>query len=227
VTCDNAVTNTVAVRIRTRDDGPGPCADQHPVEKFDHNFEESQMQQTSRFRVFALLTLLGTLIAPISRAQTAVDGAVGGTVVDASGAIVSGATIVVHQNATNAEQTATAESAGYFRVIHLQPGTYSVTISAPGFEPYKSVDVTVQVGLLTTIDAHMQVGSTSQTVEVSGASPLVNTTNPDFSGIIDQKILHDLPVSNYRWSSYALMTPGVVNDSNGYGLLSFRGRARC
>ena len=151
------------------------------------------MLQSSRQRVFALLTLFGSFFAPVSHAQTAVDGAVGGTVIDASGAIVSGAKITVHENATNAEQTATADSAGYFRVIHLQPGTYSVTIAAPAFEPYKSVDVLVQVGLLTTIDAHMQVGSTSQTVEVSGASPLVNTTNPDFAGIIDQKVLHDLP----------------------------------
>jgi Carboxypeptidase regulatory-like domain/TonB dependent receptor len=183
------------------------------------------MLQPSRLRVFAFLTLFGFLIVPVSHAQTAVDGAVGGTVVDGSGAIVGGAKITVLENATNAEQSATADSAGYFRVIHLQPGTYSVTITAPGFEPYKSVDVTVQVGLLTTIDGHMQVGSTSQTVEVSGASPLVNTTNPDFAGIIDQKVLHDLPVSNYRWSSYALLTPGVVNDSNGFGLLSFRGQS--
>ena len=183
------------------------------------------MPQIYRFRVFALLILLGTVITPASRAQTAVDGAVGGTVVDASNAIVGGATVTVVNNATNAEQTAKADSAGYFRVIHLQPGTYSVTIDAPGFEPYKSVDATVEVGLLTTIDAHMQVGSTSQTIEVTGAAPLVNTTNPDFAGIIDQKVLHDLPVSNYRWSSYALLTPGVVNDSNGYGLLSFRGQS--
>jgi outer membrane receptor protein involved in Fe transport len=183
------------------------------------------MLQPSRLRVFAFLTLFGCFMTLVARAQTAVDGAVGGTVIDASGAIVGGARITVLQNATNAEQAATADSAGYFRVIHLQPGTYSVTITAPGFEPYKSVDVTVQVGLLTTIDGHMQVGSTSQTVEVSGASPLVNTTNPDFAGIIDQKVLHDLPVSNYRWSSYALLTPGVVNDSNGYGLLSFRGQS--
>jgi hypothetical protein len=183
------------------------------------------MFQPSRLRVFACLTLFVSLTVPVSHAQTAVDGAVGGTVVDASGAIVGGAKITVLENATNAEQSATADSAGYFRVIHLQPGTYSVTITAPGFEPYKSVDVTVQVGLLTTIDGHMQVGSTSQTVEVSGASPLVNTTNPDFAGIIDQKVLHDLPVSNYRWSSYALLTPAVVNDSTGYGLLSFRGQS--
>src|ERR1700761_3404869 len=183
------------------------------------------MLQPSRLRAFAFLALFVTFIVSVARAQTAVDGAVGGTVTDASGAIVNGAKITVHENATHAEQAATADSAGYFRVIHLQPGTYSVTITAAGFEPYKSVDVLVQVGLLTTVDPHMQVGSTSQTVEVSGASPLVNTTNPDFAGIIDQKVLHDLPVSNYRWSSYALLTPAVVNDSNGYGLLSFRGQS--
>jgi Carboxypeptidase regulatory-like domain/TonB dependent receptor len=183
------------------------------------------MFQPSRLRVFVFLTLLGSFMTPVCHAQTAVDGAVGGTVVDGSGAIVGSAKITVLENATDAEQIATADSAGYFRVIHLHPGTYSVTVTAAGFEPYKSVDVLVQVGLLTTIDARMQVGSTSQTVEVSGASPLVNTTNPDFAGVIDQKILHDLPVSNYRWSSYALLTPGVVNDSNGYGLLSFRGQS--
>src|ERR1700722_4409111 len=183
------------------------------------------MQQTARFSFYALLTLLFSLIIPVSRAQTAVDGAVGGTVTDSSGSIVSGATITVQENATNAEQTVKSDASGYFRAIHLQPGTYSVTVAASGFEPYKSIDLIVQVGLLTTIDAHMQVGSTSQTVESTRAPPLVNTTSPDFAGIIDQKILHDLPVSNYRWSSYALMTPGVVNDSNGYGLLRFRGQS--
>ena len=183
------------------------------------------MQLTSRISVIAMLVLLSTVMVSPCRAQTAVDGAIGGTVLDVSSAIVSGSAITVHQNATNAEQATQSDASGFFRVVHLQPGTYSVTITAVGFEPYKAVDVTVQVGLLTTIDARMQVGSTSQTVEVSGAAPLVNTTNPDFAGIIDQKILHDLPVSNYRWSSYALLTPGVVNDANGFGLLSFRGQS--
>ena len=90
------------------------------------------MPQISRFRVFALLILLGPLTTLNTPAQTAVDGAVGGTVVDASGAIVGGATVTVLNNGTNAEQTAKADNAGYFRVIHLQPGTYSVTITAAG-----------------------------------------------------------------------------------------------
>jgi hypothetical protein len=170
------------------------------------HFEESQMQLTSRFRVCALLILLSMLVTPASRAQTAVDGAVGGTVVDGSGSTLGGAKITVHENATNAEQVATADSAGYFRVIHLQPGSYSVNITASGFEPYRSVNVTVQVGLLTTIDARMQVGSTTQTVEVSGASPLVNTTNPDFAGIIDQsrQRLERLRPAQFPWAEHAV-----------------------
>src|ERR1700759_5521640 len=128
------------------------------------------MFHSSRFRTLSFLALIGLPIlsiplAPVTYAQTAVDGAVGGTVTDASGAIVGGATIKVLENSTNAEQNAKADDSGYFRVIHLKPGTYTVTIDASGFQPYKSVDVLVQVGLLTTIHAHMQVGSTSQTIE--------------------------------------------------------------
>jgi hypothetical protein len=173
----------------------------------------------------SLAAILCFLFTPASKAQTAVDGAIGGTVVDSTGAVISGAAVGVLNNATNAQQSATTDASGYFRVIHLQPGIYSVTIKASGFEAYKSVDLTVQVGLLTAVDAHLSTGSTMQTVEVSGAAPLVNTETPEFSGVIAQRTLHDLPVSNYRWSSYALLTPGVVNDSNGYGLLSFRGQS--
>ncbi len=183
------------------------------------------MPQRNRILFSIAIVLSFFLSVAALRAQTAVDGAIGGTVTDSTGAVVSGATVLVHSNLTNAEQTATTDASGYFRVIHLQPGAYNVSITYTGFETFRSVNLTVQVGLLTTIDAHLTTGATTQTVEVSGAAPLVNTDTPEFSGVIPQNTLHDLPVSNYRWSSYALLTPGVVNDSNGYGLLSFRGQS--
>lgn len=161
----------------------------------------------------------------IARAQTAVDGAIGGTVLDSSSAVIPNAAVSVENNGTNAVQTTNADASGYFRVIHLQPGAYNVTIKASGFDTFRSVDLTVQVGRLTDIQAHLSVGSTAQTVEVTGDAPLLNTTSPDFAGVVDQVPLHDLPQNNYRWSAFALLTPGVVNDSNGYGLLSFRGQS--
>ncbi|HKF48876.1 MAG TPA: TonB-dependent receptor [Terracidiphilus sp.] len=171
------------------------------------------------------VTLCLFALVPAVHGQTAVDGAIGGNVQDTTGALISNATVVVHNSATNAEQTATTDDSGYYRVIHLAPGLYNVTVSASGFEAFRVVNVTVQVGSLTDVDAKLTVGSSTQSVEVTGDAPLVNTTSPDFSGVVDQIALHNLPENNYRWSAFALLTPGVVNDSNGYGLLSFRGQS--
>jgi len=183
------------------------------------------MPQSCRFPLWLIVLLCLFAIPFTIQAQTAVDGAIGGTVTDTTGAVVSGAHITVRNLGTNAEQKAVADGSGYFRIIHLAPGRYDVSITANGFNTFRSVNLTVQVGVLTTVDAHLAVGAAAQTVQVSGAAPLVNTTSPDFAGVINQHTLNNLPVSNYRWSSYALLTPGVVNDSNGYGLLSFRGQS--
>ncbi|HEY2470054.1 MAG TPA: carboxypeptidase-like regulatory domain-containing protein [Terracidiphilus sp.] len=180
--------------------------------------------QRSRGPLFAAILFLFSF-ASAALAQSAVDGAVGGTVLDSTGAVVANAQISVTNTGTNAEQKATTDATGYFRVIHLQPGSYHVTIGAPGFQTYDSKGVTVQVGVLTDVEARLSVGSSSQTVEVTGEAPLVNTTSPDFAGVVDQIALHDMPQNNYRWSAFALLTPGVVNDSNGFGLLSFRGQS--
>ncbi len=174
-------------------------------------------------RATSALTL--ALALPAGFAQTAVDGAIGGTVTDSTGAIVSGATVVVHNNGTNAEITLKADESGFFRAVHLEAGAYNVGFTAPGFETYRSVNAVVQVGVFTTIDGHMQVGSSSESVQVTDQAPLVNTVSPDFADVIPQETISDLPENNYRWSAFALLTPGVVNDSSGYGLLSFRGQS--
>ncbi|HMG87805.1 MAG TPA: TonB-dependent receptor [Terracidiphilus sp.] len=176
---------------------------------------------------FACLAALFTLLTfvSIARAQSAVDGAVGGNVLDSTGAVVPNASVTVRNNGTNAQQQAVTDASGYFRVIHLQPGVYEVKIVAAGFDTYDATSLTVQVGSLTDVEARLKVGSSAQTIEVTGEAPLVNTTTPDFAGVVDQVSLHDLPENNYRWSAFALLTPGVVNDSNGFGLLSFRGQS--
>ena len=157
-------------------------------------------------------------------AQTAVDGAIGGNVTDASGALVSGAAVTVHNTGTGADERATTDTSGFFRVIHLQPGLYSVTVSKAGFKSFKSDGVLVTVGLLTDVPASLAIGGSSETVEVTDSEPLIDTTDNSVATLINQKDLSDLPVNNYRWSAYALQAPGVV-ESGGFGLLSFRGQS--
>lgn len=181
--------------------------------------------KTIRSRTIWAVLLLAFAVLPVAYAQTAVDGAIGGTVLDTSGAVVPNANVLAVNNGTNAQQTAVTDASGYFRIIHLQPGAYTVTINATGFSSYRSSNLTVQVGLLTSVDSHLKVGSSTETVQVTDEAPMVNTTSPDFADVVPQIALHDLPENNYRWSAFALLTPGVVNDSNGYGLLSFRGQS--
>ncbi len=163
-------------------------------------------------------------VSSMAAAQSAVDGAIGGTVKDPTEAIVSGASVVIQNTGTNATQTVMTDTSGYFRVIRLQPGLYTVRVSAGGFSSYEAARVEVTVGSLTTVEPHLAAAGATETVDVSTDVPAINTTNNDFSNTIGLKVLEDLPVNNYRWSSYALLTPGVV-ESGGFGLLSFRGQS--
>ncbi|HLW55599.1 MAG TPA: carboxypeptidase regulatory-like domain-containing protein [Candidatus Angelobacter sp.] len=156
-------------------------------------------------------------------AQSTTEGGIGGTIFDATGAVVPKATITVHNNGTNAEQTTTSDPSGYFRVSQLQPGLYTVTVSSPGLSQYKAEKVIVSVGSLTEVSPHLGVAGTQEVVEVTGVAPQINYVSPDFAPTIDQTAISNLPINGGRWSNFALLTPGVVSDSNAFGLLSFRG----
>ena len=177
-----------------------------------------------RLSTYLLILILLAGVDGRMIAQTAVDGAIGGTVKDTQSAVISNATILVHNDSTNAEQTVKTDASGYFRVLHLPAGLFTVTVKAPGFGIYKSTKVSVQVGSMTEVDARMDVGANAETVEVSDIAPAINSTSPDFASLINQRALDDLPVNNYRWSAFALQSPGVV-ESGGFGLLSFRGQS--
>jgi hypothetical protein len=156
-------------------------------------------------------------------AQSTTDGAIGGTVYDTNGAVVANAKVVVRNNGTNAETTTTTDGSGYFRVNKLQPGSYTVNVSEQGFAPYKAEQVVVQVGSVTDMSPRLAIGSSTETVDVTAEAPQINTTSADFAPTLNQTAISNLPINGGRWSSFAVLTPGVVANASGFGLLSFRG----
>jgi Carboxypeptidase regulatory-like domain/TonB-dependent Receptor Plug Domain/TonB dependent receptor len=156
-------------------------------------------------------------------AQTATQGSIVGTVEDNTGAVIPNAAVTIHNDATNAAIHLTSDSRGYYIAPLLEPGTYTVSVMAAGFTAYEAANVTVQVGQSTEIDPHMALGSVGQTVQVSAASPAMNLESPDMNDVLNKKAINNIPINNRRWSALALTTPGVVSDSNGYGLVSIRG----
>src|SRR5262249_25403649 len=181
-----------------------------------HTFAKSM----SRVLIAALIVcLMGALLV----AQSTTDGAIAGTVFDSAGAVVPKARVVIRNNGTNAERVANTDDAGYYRAGTLQPGSYTVTVENKGFAAYKAEQVIVQVGSITEVPPRLQVGGTQEVVNVTAEAPQINYVSPEFAPTIDQTAISNLPINGGRWSNFALLTPGVVSDSNAFGLLSFRG----
>jgi hypothetical protein len=176
-----------------------------------------------RSSIFAIAGLSLLLAGTVSTAQTAVDGAVAGTVEDTSGAVVPNASVLVHSTATNADISATADASGYFRVQRLVPGDYTVRVNATGFADYTAQHVIVEVGKLTEVAPRLAAGGTSVTVEVSAEAPVINAESADFTSEFTPATLHTLPINGRHWTSFALLSPGVTLGNSAFGLVTFRG----
>ena len=172
---------------------------------------------------YCLALMVIVLFAFGTFAQSTTDGAIGGTATDSSGAAVPNAKVTVKNNGTNAEESVMTDNTGYFHAGKLQPGGYTVSVTAQGFAPFTVQQVIVQVGTVTDISARLNVASAGATIVVSAEVPQVNTDTPEFAPTLDQEAISNLPINGGRWSSFALLTPGAVNDASGFGLISFRG----
>src|SRR5260221_6594932 len=179
---------------------------------------------TKLMRRSLVVALVVCCFGAFAIAQSTTDGAIGGTVYDSTGAVVGGANIIAHNNGTNAEQSVTADGSGNYRIASLQPGTYTVTVKGgSGFGTYKAEQVIVQVGSVTEVSPRLKTGGTSETVDVTAEAPQINVTTPDFANTINDTSISNLPINGGRWSNFALLTPTVVSNGSGFGLLSFRG----
>ncbi|MEA2176703.1 MAG: hypothetical protein QOD00_4295, partial [Blastocatellia bacterium] len=178
------------------------------------------MLKSLRFSLAALLLIAIGALAVM--AQSTVTGAIGGVIMNPNKEVVPGAAISVRNVETNNEETATSDGEGRFRVVNLQPGTYTVTVNSQGFSPFNQEKVVVEVGRVTSLDVPLSVTGVSGTVQVTSDAPVINTTQQDFSTNVNQVSINELPVNGRRWSNFAILTPGTVPDGT-FGLISFRG----
>ena len=140
---------------------------------------------------------------------------------DPQGGVVPNAAVTVKQNETNKEVTATTNDDGVFKTINLDPGTYTVTVSAASFAAFTSTAV-VEVGRATSLTIDLSLQGATETVQITSEAPVINTEQQDFSSNINQTSINELPINGRRWSNFAILTPGATPDGN-FGLISFRG----
>src|ERR1700731_3534946 len=119
--------------------------------------------------VFFVLTLTSTAFAQVQNSQFT------GTVSDPTGAAIANAKITVTNPATNLSLSTTTNSSGNYTMKEVPPGTYKITVEAPGFKTYSDKGVSANVGTISHVDVKLQIGKASEVVEVTGQAAQVNT----------------------------------------------------
>ncbi len=141
-------------------------------------------------------------------------GAITGTVKDASGAAVPGATVKAVNVATNFAVTAKTQTNGSYLASNLPAGTYKLTITKEGFETETHTEVLVNADRTTTVDGSLRVGAISTTVEVT-AVPLMNQMDTTNGYVVDQLTIQETPLATGSFTQLAILSPGVHADFSG------------
>lgn len=139
-----------------------------------------------------------------------VSGRILGTVQDTTGSVIAKATIKVTDSGTGITTVATSDVNGQYRFENLSPGIYQVEFSAPGFHPLVSNGNVVNLDQSTRVDASLQVGTQSETVEVTAAQPLVDTTSSSLGEVVSQKEIENLPLNGRIFSQLVQTVPGSI-----------------
>lgn len=180
----------------------------------------------SRIAALALMLMTPVALAFLTmpnaaNAQTITTGAIDGVVSDPSGAIVPNASVVVTNTATGATYKASTGSNGEYRVSQLPPGSYSVAVSASGFQTTKQT-IQVSIGQTASGNVSLTVGQTATTVEVTGSEvPLLHTDDAQISTTFTQQQVENLPNPGNDLTFVAQTAPGsIMNTQSGYGNFS-------
>jgi hypothetical protein len=165
------------------------------------------MQKT----LLCLFLLLSLLVGSVAAQQGR--GTIFGTVTDASGAVVPGATITITNTATNVETTAVSNDSGYFSVPNLIVGPYSVAASKEGFKKRLRSGLTLEVDQKAQVDLALETGAVSEVLEISAAGSLVDTTTATIGRVIENRRVQELPLNGRNALSLVLLAPAVQSGA--------------
>jgi hypothetical protein len=136
-------------------------------------------------RSYAIILAVLLLFTGYAAAQTTTQGSITGTTLDGTGAVIPNATVKIVNNGTNMVTTLKSDNSGVYVAPLLEPGDYTVTVSAAGFKTTQLNHVIVQVGQATELPTKLSVGETATVVEVTREAPILNFESPDFSSNIN------------------------------------------
>src|SRR5215472_8717784 len=149
------------------------------------------------------------LTTGVLRAQSPGTGAITGEVFDPSKAVIADAQVSLLNEETNQTRRVTTNSEGFFRVPLLSPGSYSLTVEAPGFDKQIMTSIPVAVAETTPVKVDLKVGKASAKIEVIGSSELAQTEVSTLGRTTSERYITALPLANRNFTQILALSPGV------------------
>ncbi len=168
------------------------------------------MKYVNRMMMFLLLFLA---IGTPDYAQVTT-GTISGMVTDHTGAVLPGAKIVVLNEETGIPRTVFTDASGRYLAPLLSLGRYRVTATLPGFQTETRTGIVLTVGRQAVVDLQLNIGAVSQSVEVTGEAPLIETKDATVGYLVEDRTIRDLPLNGRDLSQLILLNPGVTESVN-------------
>jgi hypothetical protein len=162
-----------------------------------------------------LISSLLVLMIGISAFGQATTGSLTGVVSDSRGAIVAGATVTLRNNETGIDRVTTSNDQGEFLFPQVPPGEYSVIVESRSFKTALAPNIVVEVGSPARTTISLEVGAVSETVTVTAAQDIINSTSPTLTNVINTRQVRDLPMPTRNPLDLAGLQPGVAVIGNG------------
>src|SRR5262249_39053709 len=140
------------------------------------------------------VTILVWITVAVARAQIS-QATLEGTVKDNTGAVIPGATVTLKNKGTTAVRAAVTDASGQYCIPNVDPAEYSLTMSFTGFKTFVIASLTLHTGERSTVDGSLELGDTTQQVNVEAAVPLVSTTSTEVSHLVPPSQVAELPLN--------------------------------
>ncbi|CAN5711558.1 TonB-dependent receptor [soil metagenome] len=160
-----------------------------------------------RIVLAAMVALCSFAVSTASAQQTT--GNISGRITDAQGSAVPGVTVTAKNTQTGFVRTDVSDAEGVYRLTALPVGTYDLSAELQGFSRYESKGLILNVGQTVSVDLPMKVASLSETVTVTGETPMIETTSSSVGGVVDIGRVENMPLNGRQFANLAATIPGV------------------
>src|SRR5258708_2588128 len=162
------------------------------------------------FRLICALAIM--LAAAVSSNAQSTGGRVRGTVTDSSGGAIAAAKLQLTNEANGTQRETQSGTNGEYIFLEVPVGTYQIEVSQQGFKKYLHKGLVVNLNEVVSLDIPLQIGGTSEIVEVTGAPPVVDTTSTQLGAVVNERAISQLPLAQRDTYQLLQLQPGVQSQ---------------